>query len=383
MYADGRPIVEITDMSLRLTGLGRERLDEIWRERPAAALFGPERLLAFAIGKPSEAFGEPYRVFDHDRVIARLPGPPYLFLDRIVAIEGCRPWVLEAGGSVVAEYDVPPDAWYFAANRPDDAVRRAAGSRPATLRLVRRLSGFGADSAGRPAIPQPGRDRPSAATGGAGHRHPDHPRPDDQRVEFGRDDHPPLRHGGIRGRSTRLRGHTYFGFFSTSSLAEQVGIRDAEPYSLGADERVRSQSFALPDDGMLGMLDAVDAFVPDGGPAGLGYIRGVKRVDPGEWFFAAHFHQDPVWPGSLGLEAFLQLLRIAAARRWDSHPTAPALGTAHTWLYRGQVLPSARDVAVEACVTGVDDAAGTLTASGLLSVDGRVIYQMSDFEVTR
>jgi len=30
MYADGKPIVEITGMSLRMTELTREKLDAIW-----------------------------------------------------------------------------------------------------------------------------------------------------------------------------------------------------------------------------------------------------------------------------------------------------------------------------------------------------------------
>src|SRR5262249_20993654 len=60
--------------------------------------------------------GEPYRVFDKDRFIARLPGPPYSFIDRITRIEG-EPWQMAAGGIVEAEYDVPADAWYFASNR--------------------------------------------------------------------------------------------------------------------------------------------------------------------------------------------------------------------------------------------------------------------------
>ncbi len=51
-----------------------------------------------------------------ERKIARLPGPPFQFLDRIVALDG-EPWVLKAGPTVEAEYDVPADAWYFAAGR--------------------------------------------------------------------------------------------------------------------------------------------------------------------------------------------------------------------------------------------------------------------------
>ena len=60
------------------------------------------------------------------------------------------------------------------------------------------------------------------------------------------------------------------------------------------------------------MIDRIEMFVADGGPRGLGYIRGSKDVDPDEWFFAAHFYQDPVMPGSLGLESFLQLAKFVA-----------------------------------------------------------------------
>ena len=35
-------------------------------------------------------------------------------MDRVTAIQG-RPWQMEAGTKVEAQYDVPPDAWYFAA----------------------------------------------------------------------------------------------------------------------------------------------------------------------------------------------------------------------------------------------------------------------------
>ena len=70
-----------------------------------------------ANGKPSEAFGDRYKVFDEERKIARLPRPPYQFLDRITSIEDCRPWILKAGGVIEAEYDVPEDEWYFKEDR--------------------------------------------------------------------------------------------------------------------------------------------------------------------------------------------------------------------------------------------------------------------------
>jgi len=108
-------------------------------------------------------------------------------------------------------------------------------------------------------------------------------------------------------------------------------------------------------------------------------------VDPDEGFFKAHFYEDPVTPGSLGLESFLQLVKFAAVERWGWQDgtilEASALGMKHSWLYRGQVVPTNRRVTVEAWVTAVDDDKRIMTAAGFLSVDGKTIYQMNDFTV--
>ena len=125
-----------------------------------------------------------------------------------------------------------------------------------------------------------------------------------------------------------------------------------------AEERERTRSFDYPTDApfpekMLRMIDRVEAFVPDGGPNGLGFVQGAKTVDPSEWFFKAHFFQDPVMPGSLGIESMLQLLQFFMLEaRLDEglenphfEPLAP--GREIAWKYRGQVIPTARRVTVE------------------------------------
>ena len=121
----------------------------------------------------------------------------------------------------------------------------------------------------------------------------------------------------------------------------------------------------------------------DGGTAGLGFIRGGIDVDPDAWFFKAHFHQDPVWPGSLGLEAFLQLLKYVAWRRFDLSPDAAfstmPLGHQHEWTYRGQIIPNCRRVQVEASITSIDPVRRMLVADGFLIVDGRTVYELKDF----
>jgi acyl transferase domain-containing protein/3-hydroxymyristoyl/3-hydroxydecanoyl-(acyl carrier protein) dehydratase len=410
MYADGKPIVEIGDMTVRLSGLNREKVEALWHrshdshlsQRAYATdestmvstcrrpLYDYERILAFAVGKPSEAFGEPYRVFDEERRIARLPGPPFQFLDRIVAVQG-EPWKLVAGATVEAEYDVPADAWYFAAGRQPQmpfsvlletglqpcgwlaAYLGSALTSPIDLSF-RNLDGRAVQH--RPVTPESGtlttrvKITRVASSGGM----------IIQGYDFAIHDH----------LGPVYSGDTVFGFFSKEALAQQVGVRDAKPWQPSAAELRIAESFPYPEaapfpEAKLRMVAQIDAFLPEGGPNGLGYIRGSKKVDPGEWFFQAHFYQDPVWPGSLGLESFLQLLKAVAVKRWggnaDSVLEAVAQGVEHRWNYRGQIVPGNKEVSVEAVITAVDDEQRLLKADGFLSADGKIIYQLHDFSL--
>jgi 3-hydroxymyristoyl/3-hydroxydecanoyl-(acyl carrier protein) dehydratase len=386
MYADGKPIIEITNMSIRLSGLTREAIRAAWGTQ-RSVLFDTDRILAFAVGKPSEAFGEPYRVFDSERIIARLPGPPYQFLDRITRIDA-EPWKMVAGGVIEAQYDVPADAWYFAADRqrvmpfavllevalqpcgwlaayagsaltsPVDLSFRNLGGTADLRELVRPEAGTLTTTVRLARV---------SASGGMIIQEYDFVIRNGERVVY--------------------EGHTTFGFFSKSALAEQVGIRDARPYEPADGERMRGKHGPFPreapfPDDRLRMLDRIGCFVPDGGPKGLGFLRATKQVDPAEWFFKAHFYQDPVCPGSLGLESLVQLLKFMAVERWRGGPGASfeaMLDRKHRWTYRGQVVPDNRQVTVQAVVTDCDDAVRQLTADGFLSVDERVIYRMNDF----
>ena len=424
MYADGKPVVEISNMSVRLTGTTKEQLAALWRGKAAAAcspvtaavkdevgnhapsplresgrergcgrkpaIYGKDKILAYSNGKPSEAFGELYRAFDSQRLIARLPGPPYQFLDRITQVKG-EPWQMVPGAMAEAQYDVPGDAWYFDADRqprmpfavllevalqPCGWLAAYVGSAltsPTDLSF-RNLGGSAVQH--RTVTPESGTLtaaatlKKAATSGGMIIQEFDFTVSDRQGLVYA--------------------GETMFGFFSREALANQVGIRDAKPYQPAAEEIGRGRSLAYPETApfpkkKLRMIDRIELFVPDGGPAGFGYLRGVKDVDPGEWFFSAHFYQDPVTPGSLGLESFLQLMKFAAVERWGWREgdtfAAVSLDRQHRWLYRGQISPANSRVTVEAWITAVDDRERSLTADGFLSVDGRTIYQMNDFTV--
>ena len=401
MYADGKPVVEIGGMSLRLTGLTREKLEAIWAsESPLVATGGlslaSERkpavydkasILAYSNGRPSEAFGAPYRVFDRDRVIARLPGPPYQFLDRVTAVTG-EPFVLKAGAGCEAQYDVPADAWYFAADR--------SGTMPFSVLLEVALQPCGWLAAYCGSALTSDTDLSFRNLGGKGTQH--------RRVtpEVGtltvavamtgvsNSAGMIIQHYSLAvtaGGEPVYDGTTYFGFFAKDALANQVGMTTAKVPFLSAAQKATAASGTLPHaapfpDAMMRMVDRIDGFLPDGGKAGLGLVQGSIPVDPGFWFFKAHFYQDPVWPGSLGLESFLQLLKFAAVQRWGVPVAgwqAATVGQPHAWTYRGQVLSTDALVTVVLEVTAVDEARHRLTANGHLTVDGRVIYQMTDF----
>ena len=129
------------------------------------------------------------------------------------------------------------------------------------------------------------------------------------------------------------------------------------------------------------MMDRVEAFDPAGGPHGLGLIQGTKTVDPEEWFFKAHFYQDPVWPGSLGLEAMLQLLKVVAVERWPGRPRFRE----QLWAGNTAGFTAARSFPRTARSASRPSSRMSMkqhrqiTADGFLVVDGRIIYQMSRF----
>jgi 3-hydroxymyristoyl/3-hydroxydecanoyl-(acyl carrier protein) dehydratase len=135
---------------------------------------------------------------------------------------------------------------------------------------------------------------------------------------------------------------------------------------------------------MLRMLDRITGYWPGGGPAGLGRLRAEKDVDPGEWYFRAHFFQDPVQPGSLGVEAICQLLQhyLVVSGRTARVPGArfePVMtGSRVSWKYRGQVVPADALITVELDIVeaGADDRGCYAIGRAWLWVDGRRIYHL-------
>ena len=347
-------------------------------------------MLASGIGRPSDAFGPMYQIFDGARKAPRLPGPPYWFMSRVKAID-CPPGELSVGAVAEVEYDVPPDAWYFEQNH---------GLMPFSVLLEVALQPCGWLASWVGGAIGLDMDVFFRNLDGDGVLH-QHVGPDAGTLTTRTKITRISRLGGVTltGFELTLSGKqgviytlkTGFGFFPAESLAKQDGLPKTAASAaavVAPGEAVarlsRDPALATPEQrgpaglpaGMLLMLDEVRHVMPSGGPAGLGRLVGHGPVDPRAWYFKAHFFQDPVQPGSLGIEAMIQALRFMGLhqglldrdRRYQL-----ALGRPMQWRYRGQVRPHNALVSLELDLTARDSRGPVGDAS--LWVDGLRIYE--------
>jgi acyl transferase domain-containing protein/3-hydroxymyristoyl/3-hydroxydecanoyl-(acyl carrier protein) dehydratase len=357
--------------------------------------FDWKAMISTAWGRPSDAFGSMYEMFDGTRRSPRLPGEPYHFISRVTHIDGdlndCK-----AGMEMTCEYDIPDDAWYFDANgtetmpfavlleaalQPCGWVASAVGSATQFDRdvLFRNLDGTGTLTSELTRTSGTLRTRVKLTS--------------------------VSRAGGMiierfdvvcsLGDRDVFTMTTVFGFFPPEAFVNQVGLavtddQRATLTRLGSppvDLTKRPERFcagsprlAQP---MLLMLDRVTHLVGEGA-AGLGIVRGQKHVYVSEWFFKAHFFQDPVQPGSLGVEALLQLLQFylldtdLGCGVSGGHFEPIMLGAPLTWTYRGQVTPANKTITsvMEITDAGVDERGPYAVGTGSLWCDGLRIYEV-------
>lgn len=398
MLADHHPIVDMKNMSLTLDGVSKANLEAMWsstestQKESTKPLFDHQSILDYAQGNPSEAFGDKYKVFDQNRVLARLPRPPYLFMDQVEQIEACKPWILESGGKIESTHTIGADAWYFSANRQP--------SMPLGILVEIALQPCGWMAAYLGSALTSEIDLSFRNLDGAATLHRPITTSSGTLRAFTRIKNVSTS-GGMIIQSYACTLHdaqgsiftceTVFGFFSQEALSQQVGLRDAMWHRVDAP----SISVAFPQqppmpESAFRMIDVVSNTSLSGGRHGLGWVEGDAKVDPGAWFFRAHFYQDPVIPGSLGLEAMVQLLKAHALERWPRLQTtgrpitmfqSPTPDIAMHWKYRGQILPTNDHVSVQIHIKSADDRSGILIADGLLAVDGRVIYEFKNMSL--
>ncbi len=340
-------------------------------------------------GPATMCMGPRYERFDGPTRMPRLPRDPFQFMTRVTEAGG-SPGDADPGTTAVVEYDIPDEVWYF-----DESGQPTM---PFAVLLEAALQPCGWLSLYSGAI--------------LDHKEPLYYRNLDGTGTVHREIEPGAQTMVTR---TTLTGHsrsggmvihtfdvectvdgeplfdleTTFGFFPQKALENQVGLpkEERELAKLGAPNN-REIDLSTPPDGdfpqlwpgdQLRMIDGLTGRWEEGDSL---WYRAEKVIDPAEWFFKAHFFEDPVQPGSLGIEAMLQTLRCAILeggyhRRFDDPHIEPvAIDEELVWTYRGQVLPENEKVSIllELKEVREEDGETTARAEATLWVDGLKIY---------
>ena len=129
------------------------------------------------------------------------------------------------------------------------------------------------------------------------------------------------------------------------------------------------------------MFDRITEIKKDLGEFKKGYIKAELDIKDNLWFFACHFHEDPVMPGCLGLDAMWQLVGFYLG--WIGEPgKGRALGV-NSVKFTGEVLKNVKIATYEINVKRILKKEGTAVglAHGILSADGKIIYRAENLKV--
>ena len=347
-------------------------------------------LLHCAVGPPSLAMGAPFAKFDQGYQLPRLPSPPYHLVTRVTSVHG-EFGVEKPGAWFTSELDVDGSEWFYQQNgtpvmpfgvliesvlQPCGWLGSYCGTALHSDRTVyfRNLDGT-MTIHGPITKPAPGTKKTLKTTskmtklnssGG-------------MTIQFFEV------HTTLDGKPL-LDSITSFGYFKKEHLARQVGVPASPeemaehnaPSSFQVDLRATPQR--LMPTGNLLMIDRITGMWGD--PEKGLILRAEKTVLPNQWFFKAHFYQDPVQPGSLGLEAIMQTLEFYVSHhKLDAGIVNPRFEYVEEgdFKYRGMVFPTTKKMETEIRIREVvrEDGAVTVRATGSIWADGLRIYLMN------
>lgn len=374
---------------------------------PDTLPFTPYHMFEFATGDIENCFGPDFSIY-RGLIPPRTPCGDLQLTTRVIAIDGKR-GELKKPSSCIAEYEVPANAWYYDKNS-HHAVMPYSVLMEISLQPNGFISGYMGTTLGFP-----GQELFFRNLDGNGKL---------------------LRHVDLRGKTivndSRLlstviagsniiqnfsfelscdgepfyQGKAVFGYFKGDALKNQLGIDNGkitQPWhvqnGIAADSQInlldkQHRSFNAPKGqphyrlagGQLNFIDKAE-IVKAGGKAGLGYLYAERTIDPSDWFFQFHFHQDPVMPGSLGVEAIIELMQTYAIDQdlgaGFNNPKFGQILSDIKWKYRGQINPLNKQMSLDVHITSVTDDNGKRIIMGdaNLSKDGLRIYEVKDIAI--
>ncbi|RBW45733.1 3-hydroxyacyl-[acyl-carrier-protein] dehydratase FabA [Psychromonas sp. B3M02] len=373
---------------------------------PDTTPFTPWHLFEFATGDISQCFGPDFSVYQ-GRTPPRTPCGDLQVVTQVTEVQGQR-MDFKTPSSCVAEYVVPEDAWYFTKNsaknwmpysllmeialQPNGFISAYMGTTlkyPEKDLYFRNLDGHGEivnsiDLRGKTIVNKSVLLSTSMAGGAI-----------IQSFSF---------ELSVAGQCI-YRGGAVFGYFSADSLTNQLGIDNGQitaPWFVTHNTPATQLTqldltnkalnlFAVDPakpayrlaGGQLNFVDQV-TIVEGGGDHQLAYVYGQRTIDASDWFFRYHFHQDPVMPGSLGVEAIIELLQCYALKndlgQQFTNPRFIAPETKVAWKYRGQITPLNKQMSLDIHIKEIikNESEVRIIGDANLSKDGLRIYQVED-----
>ena len=393
---------------------------------PNQAPFTPWHMFEFATGNISKCFGPDFDIYSNKgakgRIPPRTPCGDLQVVTQVVEVQGKR-LDLKKQSSCIAEYYVPSDAWYFTKNShegwmPYSLIMEIAlqpngfisGYMGTTLKypdkdlFFRNLDGSGdlikqVDLRGKTIVNKSVLLSTTMAGGMIVQSFTFELYVKNENAAVSLESHDLVRH------ELFYKGTAVFGYFGADALTNQLGIDNGRIthawYVDNETPTAKIETINLRDEhlsfyqapvnkphyklagGQMNFIDTV-SIVEGGGSAGVAYIYGERTIDPTDWFFRYHFHQDPVMPGSLGVEAIIELMQTYALKnnlgKAFTNPRFTAPNSVVKWKYRGQITPLNKQMSLDVHITEIINTAGEVRLIGdaNLSKDGLRIYQVKD-----
>ena len=379
--------------------------------RSEGALLNEKDITTFALDDLSKCFGPEFAVYD-GRTVSRQPNTDLQLISRVLKIDGER-FDFSKPATIFAEYDVPASAWYYeqnSANTMPYSILMEIALQPcgllgayqgSTLQFAdknlffRNLDGDGelfdlpngTDLRGK-TISNKAVLVSSVALGGTILQNYTFELSVDGQVFY--------------------KGKSSFGFFPGEALASQVGLDNGKEVAPWFEiEQLQPKDYMqVKLDSLYGKMklykapadkphyrlaeDQLDLLhklilARDQGKYGKGYIHATKFMQPYDWFFTCHFYQDPVMPGSLGVEAILQAMQVFALQQdlgkdFISPKFVQLPNHKTVWKYRGQILLPVKEMHLEVHIKSIEKRGGQLAiiADAYLWNDKMRIYQVTD-----
>ena len=352
VLVEDRIVVDFRDVGVRIV---EKKSDEINYSIGTASdtktkpTFDEVAIQNFADGSVAKCFGEHYAPFDARPFVQRNPCLDLKLLTRVLEVSG-EPRNFSKPASLIAEYDVNEMDWYF-------SDRTSIAPLPASVLLEIALQPCGFLGAWMGSIFEfPDDDLHFRLVEGHA-KLLERPELRDRKIltnvqldRMTRFDGQVIEHftyqlsTDLSPDHPFLEGVALFGYFPEWAL-ERQRQRYPDPDWQASPEL---PWLDCPQLGHLYLLHQVQ-LDPEGGERGLGRVVGRRFVDNQDWYYPCHFHDDPVMPGSLGIEAALQALRALAEgtpHRSISEKVEWPLDSEWKWEFRGEVRPGTNELTV-------------------------------------